>query len=78
MVLYILYYGEFPFEPQNKLKLNEIIKTMITKELLFYATEVIDKKEKELNCKLVNVIKKCLNVNSNMRPTAREISQLLL
>ena len=57
VVLYILYYGEFPFEPQNKLKLNEIIKTMITKELLFYETEVIDKKEKELNCMPIH---KCL------------------
>ena len=77
VVLYLLYYGELPFNMHDNMIFQQLIKEIINNEPFFYEIEYPNNKEKELHEKFVHILKICLNKDENNRPKANEIINIL-
>ena len=74
VVLYYLYYGELPFN-KNEKRIDDIIRNINNMKLRFY--EIDDGEEKKLHESFVKIIKMCLVREAEQRPKAEEIVRFL-
>lgn len=77
VLLYYLFYGEMPFSKEEK-KVEEVVKNIMKKQLSFYQIEDLNEDEQQMQKRIIEGIKKCLNREVEKRPKANEIANIFI
>ena len=77
VVLYYLLYGELPFDCCGEDEVREVVRNIFNLKIRFYELDASSEKEKEMQDKMVKVIKMCLVRDAKKRPRAIELLKVL-
>ena len=77
VVLYYLLYGELPFDCCGEDEVREVVRNIFSLKIRFYDLDATSEKEKEMQDKMVKVIRMCLVRDAKRRPRATELLKIL-